>query len=261
MTRRERAIARLERRREWAAGRRDKAAAGFAGVERICSMIPLGQPILVGHHSERHARRDQSRIQNGMQRACENQDMAKHHESKAAGIAAQLANTVFSDDPDAIEALQAKIDSERAVVERMKSVNKIVRKAPKNLWTTDKQIALESIGLLAGQIKRLFEPDFCGRIGFASYELTNRGANIRRMEKRIEEIKRRNATAENAEEAGGVIIEGTSDYACVTFSEKPDREILNDLRAAGFRWGGGSWIGRRENIPASVIEMQEENHE
>ncbi len=29
-------------------------------------MIPPGQPILVGHHSERRTRRDAQRIENGM---------------------------------------------------------------------------------------------------------------------------------------------------------------------------------------------------
>ncbi|VCY81039.1 hypothetical protein BANRA_04876 [Escherichia coli] len=32
-------------------------------VERLAAMIPPGQPILVGHHSERRARRDAQRIE------------------------------------------------------------------------------------------------------------------------------------------------------------------------------------------------------
>ena len=43
----------------------------------------------------------------------------------------------------------------------------------------------------------------------------------------------------------------------VTFAEKPDREILDALRAAGFGWGGGSWCGKRENLPAEVKELVE----
>jgi hypothetical protein len=33
-------------------------------VHRIADNIPFGQPILVGHHSERHARKDAERIEN-----------------------------------------------------------------------------------------------------------------------------------------------------------------------------------------------------
>jgi len=50
--------------------------------------IPLGQPILVGHHSERRARRDAERIDNGIRRMVEEHELADHHRAVAAGIAA-----------------------------------------------------------------------------------------------------------------------------------------------------------------------------
>lgn len=250
MTRRERAIARLERRREWAAGRRDKANALWDRGHRHSGDIAFNtQP---GHIPER------AREIRATERSFEHYSMAEHHESKAAGIEAQLSRTIFSDDANAIEALQAKIDAERATVEKMKAANKIVRKFKANPEAGAAALVEAGITTNPARAAQLFQPDFAGRIGFASYELTNRGANIRRMEKRIEEIKRRNATAEKAEDAGGMVIEGTGDYVSVTFAEKPDREILNDLRAAGFRWGGGSWSGRRENLPSSVKELQQE---
>jgi hypothetical protein len=245
----------LERRREWAAGRRDKAAAAFSEARRISDAIPFGQPILVGHHSERHARRDAERIWNGMGKGCASLDMAKHHESKAAGIEAQLERSVFSDDPDAIEALQAKIAKEREQLERMKACNKIVRK-----FKTDKPAgiaALAAIGFSPTLAANAFEPDFCGRLGFPSYALTNLGANIRRMEGRIEDITRRQQHAEAAAAApGGVTIEG-KEWINITFAEKPAWEIINALKAAGFRWGGGHWCGQRAKLPASVTALTE----
>jgi hypothetical protein len=42
----------------------------------------------------------------------------------------------------------------------------------------------------------------------------------------------------------------------VNFADKPDREILNALKAAGFRWGNGCWSGKTENVPACVRELQ-----
>jgi hypothetical protein len=38
----------------------------------------------------------------------------------------------------------------------------------------------------------------------------------------------------------------------ITFAEKPERAVLDALKAAGFRWGNGSWVGRRDAIPAEV---------
>ena len=34
--------------------------------------------------------------------------------------------------------------------------------------------------------------------------------------------------------------------------DKPERAVIDALKAAGFRWGAGSWSGRTENLPASV---------
>jgi len=44
----------------------------------IADHIPFGQPILVGHHSERHARRDQERIDNAMRKSISEHDRAQY---------------------------------------------------------------------------------------------------------------------------------------------------------------------------------------
>ena len=250
MTRRERMEKRLANRRQWAEGRRKKASAAFGQAQSIISGIPFGQPILVGHHSEKRHRRTIDRMGAKMDSGCESFKMAEHHESRAAGIADQLSRTIFSDDPDAIDALQAKIEAARATVERMKAANKIVRKYKTD--QTSGRKALESFGFSAAMAEQAFQPDFCGRIGFPSYELTNRGANIRRMQKRIEEIRASAARTERADESsGGILIEG-GDYVRITFAEKPGRDVLSALKNAGFRWGGGCWSGCREKIPAGI---------
>ncbi|HCJ1630626.1 TPA: DUF3560 domain-containing protein, partial [Klebsiella pneumoniae] len=41
----------------------------LAHVDSLASAVPLGQPILVGHHSERRARRHAQKIESGMKRA------------------------------------------------------------------------------------------------------------------------------------------------------------------------------------------------
>jgi hypothetical protein len=107
MTRRERLERKLEKRREWAAGRQADAAAHFQASHNIFDSIPMRQPILVGHHSERAHRRALERSDNHMHKGCESADMAKLHEQKADGIAAQLERSEFSDDDDALERLQA----------------------------------------------------------------------------------------------------------------------------------------------------------
>ncbi|EAO1993072.1 DUF3560 domain-containing protein [Salmonella enterica] len=55
----------------------------LAQVDALVSVIPSGQPILVGHHSERRARRDAQRIENGMKRAVMLFERAEYWQERA----------------------------------------------------------------------------------------------------------------------------------------------------------------------------------
>ncbi|EBW6363687.1 DUF3560 domain-containing protein [Salmonella enterica subsp. enterica serovar Oranienburg] len=55
----------------------------LAQVDALASVIPSGQPILVGHHSERRARRDAQRIENGMKRAVMLFERAEYWQERA----------------------------------------------------------------------------------------------------------------------------------------------------------------------------------
>jgi len=84
----ERAEERAERFEGYKEKRRADAEAAHAAVERIADGIPMGQPILVGHHSERRARKDAERIQNGMAKAVRAWDTANYWKERAAGALA-----------------------------------------------------------------------------------------------------------------------------------------------------------------------------
>lgn len=256
MTRRKQLEHKAELRREWAEKRRSKAETAYNAGKRISDQIPFGQPILIGHHSERHAKADVKRIDNAMRAYSESTTMAKHHEEKADGIETQLETTIFSDDQDAIEALQAKIDKAEKRQEAMKKVNAIVRRKPKNQMTPDKIEELAALGFIEAEAIGFFTPDFCGRIGIPSYSLSNNNANIRRMKERIKFIGIQDDRKAKAEESpNGITIEGR-EWVRVTFAEKPNRSVIDALKAAGFRWGGGSWTGKRENLPAGLAPAE-----
>lgn len=191
MTRRERKEWRLARRLEWAASRDRKAAAGFQRARTIADAIPLGQPILVGHHSERHARRNQERIESGMRAGAESQDMAAHHRSVAGGIAQQLETSIFSDDPDAPERLRERIEGLEAERARMKQINKAIGKG--DGW--EARLRSDGIELTEREKRALidvakFQPYYCkdGRPVFPPYALSNLGSNIRRLRQRLEQV-------------------------------------------------------------------------
>jgi len=68
-----------------------------SAVHAIADGIPFGQPILVGHHSERHARKDAEKIEKGMRRAVEMWKAAEYWQSRAKG-AIRLAK--YKERPD-----------------------------------------------------------------------------------------------------------------------------------------------------------------
>lgn len=81
----ERAEERAERFDEYSDKRAHDAESARKAVSAIADNIPLGQPILIGHHSERHARKDAERIENGMRRAVKMWETSEYWKSRASG--------------------------------------------------------------------------------------------------------------------------------------------------------------------------------
>ncbi|MFG1626218.1 DUF3560 domain-containing protein [Kribbella sp. NPDC049227] len=78
-----RAQARSELLRDRARHRRESADASWDASRQIAGGIPLGQPILVGHHSERRHRRELERIQSLASRSVEQTRAADADERRA----------------------------------------------------------------------------------------------------------------------------------------------------------------------------------
>jgi hypothetical protein len=81
----ERAEAKAERLENLSERRTQDADRAQKAVHAIADGIPFGQPILVGHHSERHARKDAEKIENGMRKAVECWKAAQYWQDRAKG--------------------------------------------------------------------------------------------------------------------------------------------------------------------------------
>lgn len=245
-TKRERIQRRVEQRREWAGSARRRGNAKLGAADQLAGMIPMGQPILVGHHSEGRARRDQARIQHNTRAGLDELTKAKDHSSTADELERQLDRSIYSDDPDAPEALQARVAALETAHERMKATNTAYKRRDAQKLAELGAPTLESLDASLAEAYSWCKAPFPG------YALSNSSANIRRLRLRLQDVQQRRARTEQAESSGGVSIEGTGDYCRVTFAEKPERSVLGALKAAGFRWGQGSWSGRRAELPADV---------
>lgn len=98
-------LARHERRAENA---ETEADARYAAVRSTMNVIPMGQPILVGHHSEGRHRRDLARMDTNMRRSIEADQRAKDEQRLADGAARRIAHraTLAAAVPVPVEMIQ-----------------------------------------------------------------------------------------------------------------------------------------------------------
>lgn len=92
----ERAEERADRFGGYSANRERDADQYSKGVHAISDNIPFGQPILVGHHSERRARRDAEKMENGMRKAVKMWETSEYWKRRAAGA---LAAAKYKEQP------------------------------------------------------------------------------------------------------------------------------------------------------------------
>lgn len=160
-------------------------------------------------------------------------------------------------DAGAAERLTEKIDKLEAFQAIMREANKVVRS-----WRNKKITSEEAIDELMGfdgiserSAQKLLQPDFCGRYGFADYELSNNGANIRRLKERLVDVQRlaeRDAETEGAGrewtfEGGTVVEDVTANRYQIFYPGKPAPEVIAQLKQHGLRWAPsiGAWQAYR----------------
>lgn len=137
----------------------------------------------------------------------------------------------------AVDALQAKIDKAESLQEHMKLVNKVIRKHLK-AEPAAKVAALIDAGVTEAEAWSALKPDVFGGIGFASFELTNNNANIKRMKEQQAKAKKLAATDTSEKEIGAVKIVDNleADRLQMFFPERTPRPIYDMLKSHGFRW-------------------------
>lgn len=236
----ERKEARIERMRNRAAAKAAEATQASQGAMQILGCIPPGQPILVGHHSERRHRRDLARVDANFRRASEAEKEAQDLARRAD--AAEDNGAISSDDPKALDKLRAKlahIESNRA---KAVIINKTIRGAKGD--AAKAVAALQALGYSPEDSANLLKPDFCGRIGIPDYALTNWSAEARRIKARIATLEARSVSEPKPDEQiGDVKIIESDNRVQIIFPGKPDEAVRAKLKSNGFRWSpmAGAW--------------------
>ena len=191
LTTRQRRENRLALRRDWMGKRINRADADFERSRAAVEGIEPGQPILVGHHSERKHRRAIERSHDAMRRAMDSNEMATRHGFAASALERELERSIYHDDPDAARQLESRIAEREITRDRIKSANQGLRKLVKtNPEPSNDQLL--ALGFIADEIATIRSRQAnLNRPTLDVYPFLNLvTADIARNKKRLAEIRK-----------------------------------------------------------------------
>ena len=173
-------------------------------INRHVGEILNGQPILIGHHSEKRHRREIERMHNRIHKSIEHNKTAEYYDNKIKNI--ENPRSISSDDPEAVKRLKEKLDG----VLREIAYWKTIKKAEPRTYDSSPEDA-------------------------RWYMLDNRNAEKRRILKRIEEIQNL-SQVETDQIINGIRIFTDENRVKIDFGYKPSEETRTKLKQNGFRW-------------------------
>lgn len=209
----------------------------------------MGEPIKVGHHSEGKHRAAIKRADMNMRKGCEALDKADHYARAAAGVG---TGGISSDDPDAVVKLLGELASLQASQRQMIAINTAWRKAGSpaadDLASWQKVADAPDVMMNVNDLAKIRE-HLARRLivrPFPSYSLSNNGANVRRIEQRIEQLRAAatRQTKETVHASGVRVVENVEENRVqLIFPGKPADDIRAVLKSHGFRWSpmAGAW--------------------
>lgn len=182
-------------------------------------------------------RRNQKRSEVADKRLSEIIDYREHALQAIRRVIRPGDRPIMAGDDNATERLKEKIAEAEKLQARMKEVNAKIRRHAKAGFESQ-VAALVAVGVVESVARELLTPDFCGRIGFPSYELTNNQANIRRMKERLQAITAAKEQPETSFIGENARLEDSPSENRIRlfFPGKPAQEIRARLKSRGFRW-------------------------
>jgi frataxin-like iron-binding protein CyaY len=144
---------------------------------------------------------------------------------------------IRSEDAGAIEQLQDRIAQGERLQATMRAANRIIRDKKSSDEEKVARLSTEC-GIQIYTARNLLKPDFAGRVGYPAFELTNNGANIRRMQERVEALTKESARPSVVVEfTGGRMEDNAEDSRVRIFHDmKPGRDVIQTLKSNGFHW-------------------------
>jgi len=261
----ERRAARAARFKELADKNKELAAERFSTGSKMANQIPFGQPILVGHHSEKADRRFRNRIHGQFTKGNELLKKSEYYASKASSAESNTA--IMSDDPDALVKLDERIKRLEATRDQMKSINKIWRRVgrPKfddaegwAKFANDPALTGEASLVASARLNMARTPWF--KSPYPAYAFQNLSANINRLKSRRDTMVEAERRDPVAFEINGVDVCEEDGRIHVRFPSIPSEEIRGRLKShpLSLKWSrySGCWVRKvTENTGSYFVEI------
>lgn len=153
---------------------------------------------------------------------------------------------IMSGDSDAVQRLQAELWNLQAMQDRMKAINAAHKRFMKDPASLDKTEFTDA----EKDLIRNYKPRYSWEPHpFAPFQITNNGANIRRIEARIQTMSATKAAPVTAIEGNAARLEDDppANRVRLFFPGKPDEAVRSKLKSNGFRWSPtiGAWQAYR----------------
>lgn len=277
----ERKERKIERLQERILKKKKESESILNSARKMQDCIPFGQPILIGHHSEKGDRNFRKRIDQKRSKAFAMFDEIKELERRIQGI--DRNNAILINDPEASRKIKNKIDILKLNVESSKQYNKILSKfktyqnaltelqkiiSNDEIKDDDKKQAEFILKCISKHYSYFALPPESIRAYY--FSLTSQGAEIRRLEKRLNEVEAKNIISLTMKfEFSEVVDDG--DYIKIDFSDKPSDEIRTILKSSPLvlKWSNfqKAWVRKKtaqvmtSYFKASLIDILEKYDE
>ncbi len=182
-----------------------------------------------------------------MRKSIEAGEKAAYYASRAASAASNRA--ISSDDPDAVERLEAKLAKLQAAQEEDKALNAYYRKhksvkgfpgiSDEEADRADKELSEMREGI---------------RRPVPAWQLSNRNGEIKRIKDRLAQLRKVDEMEHTEIEFDGGMIITNEDVnrVQILFDEKPDDATRSKLKSNGFRWSRTEGAWQTQRTPQSL---------
>lgn len=215
-----------------------KQASRLQAANNIAEFM-TGEPVKIGHHSEKRHCRDMNKMDNHMHQSVVSGQKADYYRGRANGVGTA---GISSSDPRAVDKLKDKLEALTTLQGMMKAGNKIIKS--KKITLVEKHDQLIKLGLDDTEATKRLKPDFAGQIGFPGWELSNNNAVIRNVKKRIAELESLRESEEFHYECDNYKVSVSDARVMFEFAGKPSDNARKIIKCNGFKWSPSrvAWV-------------------